>query len=300
MTSAALFASPIHQIPFDSRHFDPPEPTTSSSTLHTTHDTPSNHDDPTPTPSDTTEQIVTTTPEHEDRNLAAANRTVSSNPLLNSLRLSLRRKSSRPDTLACAADRLRNAEPISSARSSSIGSRADYVAIPPPTLIVTDSDPFPLATDKVDSKPRSGVLSVKSRAQSRLAALGRTRLRGLVPLGDYASSQGEAQPVRAPVSPSDGSSHYKASDVSSNSKSSSETSLTDGSKSPRDRFDGNPEGWQEKEVDSYSDIEEYERVLQRSPRMMHQTSSKLLRMTEEDRPFTRVSGHHRVMLSTLI
>jgi hypothetical protein len=143
--------------------------------------------------------------------------------------------------------------------------------------------------DKVDSKPRSGVLGVTSRAQSRLVALGRSTLRGIAPLSDH-FSQGEAHLARAPVSPSDGSSQYKRSNPSSNSKSSSEASLTDDTKSSFGPFGGPPEGWQEKELHSYEDIEEYEKILARSPRMMHQTSSKLLRMTADDRPFTRVSG----------
>jgi hypothetical protein len=141
----------------------------------------------------------------------------------------------------------------------------------------------------VDSKPRSGVLGVTSRAQSRLAAFGRSTLRGIAPLSDH-FSQGEAYSARAPVSPSDGSSHYKRSNPSSNSKSSSEASLTDDTKSSFGQFGGPPEGWQEKELQSYEDIEEYEKILARSPRMMHQTSSKLLRMTADDRPFTRVSA----------
>lgn len=131
----------------------------------------------------------------------------------------------------------------------------------------------------------------KSKAHSRLASC----LRGIVPnLNSDVPAQGETLP-RAPVSPSDSSSHHKRSDVSTRSNTSSETALSDDSKSDiKSLSDDRPSvhdtaTWldNEKEYDSFHDLLEYEKLLRRSPRMMHQTSSKLLRMTEDDRPFTR-------------
>ena len=49
----------------------------------------------------------------------------------------------------------------------------------------------------------------------------------------------------------------------------------------------------QKEYDGSAAVERYERLVQHKPRMMHQTSSKLLRMTDDERPFTRVSLHPR-------
>lgn len=145
-----------------------------------------------------------------------------------------------------------------------------------------------LTADKVESKTKSAVSS-KSKAHSRLASFGRQRLRGIVSTSD-APPQGETLP-RVPVSPSDASSHHKRSDASTRSNTSSETTLTDDAKSDIKCFDERPNivdtaTWLDGE-NAY-DLDEYERLLKRSPRMMHQTSSKLLRMTDDERPFTRV------------
>lgn len=145
-----------------------------------------------------------------------------------------------------------------------------------------------LSADKVESKTKT-VASSKSKAHSRLASFGRQRLRGIVSIGD-APAQGETLP-RVPVSPSDASSQHKRSDASTRSNTSSETTLTDDAKSDIKSLDERPSlvdaaTWLDGE-NTY-DLDEYERLLKRSPRMMHQTSSKLLRMTDDERPFTRV------------
>lgn len=145
-----------------------------------------------------------------------------------------------------------------------------------------------LSADKVESQTKT-VASSKSKAHSRLASFGRQRLRGIVSIGD-APAQGETLP-RVPVSPSDASSQHKRSDASTRSNTSSETTLTDDAKSDIKSLDERPSlvdaaTWLDGE-NTY-DLYEYERLLKRSPRMMHQTSSKLLRMTDDERPFTRV------------
>ncbi|KAI7082604.1 Developmental regulator [Hortaea werneckii] len=107
---------------------------------------------------------------------------------------------------------------------------------------------------------------------------------------------GETLPARqAPVSPSDVSSH-KRSDGSAVSQTSSETSFSD-SKSDIKSFDDRPTPLWDQQVDNgdlpavpaSKDNSSFDRPPQQrpSPRMMHQTSSRLLRMTEDDRPFTR-------------
>ncbi|KAI6824429.1 Developmental regulator [Hortaea werneckii] len=107
---------------------------------------------------------------------------------------------------------------------------------------------------------------------------------------------GETLPARqAPVSPSDVSSH-KRSDGSAVSQTSSETSFSD-SKSDIKSFDDRPTPlWDQQgdngdlpAVPASKDNSSFDRPPQQrpSPRMMHQTSSRLLRMTEDDRPFTR-------------
>ncbi|KAI7205867.1 Developmental regulator, partial [Hortaea werneckii] len=107
---------------------------------------------------------------------------------------------------------------------------------------------------------------------------------------------GETLPARqAPVSPSDVSSH-KRSEGSAVSQTSSETSFSD-SKSDLKSFDDRPTPLWDQQVDNSelpavpasTDNSSFDRPPQQrpSPRMMHQTSSRLLRMTEDDRPFTR-------------
>lgn len=163
----------------------------------------------------------------------------------------------------------------------------------------------------------------KSRAHSRLASLGRIRSRGSIhntaaahqsrvaadaelppslhqPQGETVSllakptHPGLAAP---PVSPSDACSHHKASDTSTLSNSSSETTRSD------DKSD-DIKSLEEAEIptstrthafrepsqnfDDPADVDRYNRAVQHRPRMMHQTSSRLLRMTADDRPFTRV------------
>ena len=148
--------------------------------------------------------------------------------------------------------------------------------------------------DKVERQQKSAASNPK--AHSRLASFGRQRLRGIVPsIKHDALPQGETQP-RVPVSPSDSSSH-KPSDASTRSNTSSETGLSDDAKSDYKSVHEEPRpsandtaGWldQEKEYAETRDLEEYEKLLRRSPRMMHQTSSKLLRLTDDDRPYDKV------------
>jgi hypothetical protein len=162
------------------------------------------------------------------------------------------------------------------------------------------------AAVKVDSLTKS-----KSRAHSRLASLGRIRSRGSIhntalarpaAASELPAHRGETLPTHhaVPVSPSDASSH-KRSDTSTLSNSSSETALSDDNKSediksfddspPKPSLSGHPTQYLANPVQEYddsADFEEYTRILQNRPRMMHQTSSRLLRMTADDRPFTRV------------
>lgn len=137
--------------------------------------------------------------------------------------------------------------------------------------------------------------TAKSRSHSRLASLGRIRSRGSI-------QQREPLPALAPVSSTDVGSRHKPSDTSTLSNSSSETTLSDDSKSDaksiQERRPSRPSFWlassnvpgdfaRDRHTPS-ADTENHHRSVQRNPRMMHQTSSKLLRMTEDDRPFTRV------------
>ena len=100
-------------------------------------------------------------------------------------------------------------------------------------------------------------------------------------------------------------SSHKRSEPSTSSFYSSETTLSDekyqDSKSieePRQSFarDTKPTAFvteqrEKRSEDSTCDpTEQYHRLVESRSRMMHQTSSRLLRMTEDDRPFTRVSS----------
>jgi hypothetical protein len=195
-----------------------------------------------------------------------------------------------------------------------VAARHPYPHSPPapPTLPPLDCEHPPRTAlptiDKVDSKPKTIAASVKSRAHSRLASFGRIRSRGAQqqpaernifvtePLPTT-----ELPPLRP--TPSLTSSH-KRSEPSTASFYSSETTLSDekyqDSKSfdePRQSFarDTKPTAFvaeqRGKSEDSTCDpTEQYHRLTESRSRMMHQTSSRLLRMTEDDRPFTRVSN----------
>lgn len=155
------------------------------------------------------------------------------------------------------------------------------------------------SVDKVDSKAKTATSSVKSlRTHSRLASLGRLRPRGSVQKQQQQpASQGETISTQVPVSPSDAGSSQKLSDTSTLSNTNSETSLSEDaksdSKSVKERR-SRPSFWLSSsnvpsESTKYIDeVSQYERLVQHRPRMMHQTSSKLLRMTDDERPFTRV------------
>lgn len=159
------------------------------------------------------------------------------------------------------------------------------------------------AADKVDSPARTAASKAKAGAHARLASLGRLRSRGSVPQQHpqrpqpASQSQGE---TTALVSPSDAGSHPKLSDASTLSNGSSATSLSDDAKSEKKSIEekpSRPSFWlasgnlpgDSTKADNDDCVEEdqYQRLALRA-RMMHQTSSKLLRMTDDERPFTRV------------
>lgn len=173
----------------------------------------------------------------------------------------------------------------------------------------------PSPADKVDSKPRTIAATVKSRAHSRLASLGRIRPRGGQQPAEPQHQQQQQQQYHLPVTeppppvetypveptPSLTGSH-KRSEPSTASYHSSETTLTDEKFHDTKSFEESRQQYipkypqrnksTERQRDSEDQIcdptEEYHRLLETRPRMMHQTSSRLLRMTEDDRPFTKV------------
>lgn len=182
-----------------------------------------------------------------------------------------------------------------------------------PDVITRGQDPhtsgqeplhLPAATEsaaaKVDSRPKTAATTVKSRAHTRLPSFGRIALRGSAQqkLQQQPVSQGEAASAEVPVSPSDAGSH-KRSDTSTLSNSSSETTLSDDAKSDVKSIEersSRPSFWLasnnvpgEFGAAHRQSTGHYGRLAPHRPRMMHQTSSKLLRMTEDERPFTRVS-----------
>ena len=169
--------------------------------------------------------------------------------------------------------------------------------------------PSTYTADKVDPQLKSGASSAKSvklRAHSRLASIGRLRSRGSTPQPPQRpqASQGETISAQVPVSPSDAGSQHKLSDTSASSKNSSATTLSDDAKSEEKPIEdtlSRPSFWlasgkvpgdaKKAQSDNLAVSEQYQRLTQHRPRMMHQTSSKLLRMTDDERPFTRVCTH---------
>jgi hypothetical protein len=156
--------------------------------------------------------------------------------------------------------------------------------------------------------------TAKARAHSRLTSIGRLRSRGSVPQqpqqqqqqhqSPQPASQGETISAQVPVSPSDAGSPHKLSDTSTLSNSSSATTLSDDAKSEKRSVEeqpsrpsfwlasGNVPGDANKSQPSNEGaLDQYRRLVQHRSRMMHQTSSKLLRMTDDERPFTRVCIH---------
>ena len=174
--------------------------------------------------------------------------------------------------------------------------------LPPPTTTPSSPPPTtPTTADKVDSSTaKSSAPSVKSlRNHSRLASLGRIRSRGSIQqsVKKQPASPGETLPASVPVSPSDAGSHHKRIDGTSFSNHSSDSALSDDSKSEVKLLDAQPSRpsfWNRSPQHSSQGYdqagfdENYKRLVAQRPRTMHQTSSKLLRMTEDDRPFTRV------------
>jgi hypothetical protein len=170
--------------------------------------------------------------------------------------------------------------------------------------------PAALAADKVDSQGKTTASSVKSKSSvhSRLASIGRLRSRGSVPQYQQ-RPQGETVSAQVPVSPSDAGSHHKLSNASAVSNSSSETTLSDDPKSEKKSVEqrpsrpsfwlasGNvPGDFNKAHDDNAEALEQYNRLVQYRPRMMHQTSSKLLRMTDDERPFTRVRSLRHIIM----
>lgn len=192
------------------------------------------------------------------------------------------------------------------------------IATDNPSSLSSSSDSIPnrgiaLAADKVDSQVKSSASSVKSRTHSRLASFGRRRSRASINQQQQpksptsATSQGETSTPAAPVSPSDTASH-KQSDTSTLSYRSSKTTLSDNaereSKSADERpsfllsSSNIPAELAKPNRETSCDSERPQRLAQSKPRTMHQTSSKLLRMTDDERPFTRVRIEHTSFRST--
>jgi hypothetical protein len=163
------------------------------------------------------------------------------------------------------------------------------------------------AIDKVDSKQKSIAGNVKSRAHSRLVSFGRIRPRGLHLSSERDTLDPEplspVEPLPPLPRPSFAGSH-KRSEPSTASYHSSETTLSDekyydtksleeSRQQPIARgTQRNSAVEQRGKLDEYpvDPTEQYHRLVASRSRMMHQTSSRLLRMTEDDRPFTRVSA----------
>ena len=169
-----------------------------------------------------------------------------------------------------------------------------------PSSAPTDHAPNDDDAATVDSHTTTSKAStVKSRAHSRLASLGRLRSRASnqppPKKQPETQLQSETRLVEEPVSPSDAGSHsHRPSDASTLSKRSSETTLSDDDiKSSEENAShssfllasSNLPGDTTKEK---SEAEQFGRLVQPKSRTMHQTSSKLLRMTDDERPFTRV------------
>ncbi|KAK6418594.1 hypothetical protein LTR95_017173 [Oleoguttula sp. CCFEE 5521] len=155
---------------------------------------------------------------------------------------------------------------------------------------------------KLDLPQRTLASTVKSRAHSRLASLGRIRSRGSV----FQQDRQPAVPTRLPETlvasntPISPASTHKRSVTSTLSNTSSETTYTDDSKSEiksvyertsaQDLYTAHRNASREHLLRPSEEIgtEKQTREDTRSkPRMMHQTSSRLLRMTEDERPYTR-------------
>ena len=155
------------------------------------------------------------------------------------------------------------------------------------------------ATGKVDSQEKSAAWSIKSRSHSRLPSFGRRRSRANFhssAVSKPPASPGETATPAAPVSPSDAGSP-KRSDTSTLSFRSSQTALSDDAEVDYFLAKETPslllsaDNFPIKTAKSSSELADPERlqrpVLGRVS-SMHQTSSKLLRMTDDERPFTRV------------
>jgi hypothetical protein len=157
--------------------------------------------------------------------------------------------------------------------------------------------------DKVDSKPKTIAAAVKSRAHSRLASFGRIRSYRAHQPAERDTSVTEPLHTTEPP-PLRHTPSLTSSEPSTSSFYSSETTLSDekyqDSKSfeeSRQSFarDTKPTAFVTEQRGKSEDFacdptEQYHRLIESRSRMMHQTSSRLLRMTEDDRPFTRVSN----------
>ncbi|KAK5171392.1 uncharacterized protein LTR77_004536 [Saxophila tyrrhenica] len=168
---------------------------------------------------------------------------------------------------------------------------------PIPSSSATTTSAGGLATDTTLDSQTKTAPSIKSRSHSRLASLGRIRSRGSIQHHPHPAQkpQGETVPPRIPeVSPLRAASHKRPETLALLSNSSSESTLSDKSdaKSLED-YPSRASFWLatasdfQRDYDSAAALEHYQRLAQNKPRMMHQTSSKLLRMTDDERPFTR-------------
>ncbi|KAK4575173.1 hypothetical protein LTR86_001025 [Recurvomyces mirabilis] len=204
--------------------------------------------------------------------------------------------------------------------STTIPPRARHVDVPAPAQRTSDVTVFSNSSSSADQEPVSPTLLRRylsadkvdsiskstARAHNRLASLGRIRSRGSIHNAAHSPSavareplphRGETLPAQhaVPVSPSATGSH-KPSDTSTLSNSSSETTLSDDKSDDTKSLDEQPlinPAWSPplsdspQHFDEQDDANPYVRANRLAPRMMHQTSSRLLRMTADERPFTR-------------
>lgn len=200
---------------------------------------------------------------------------------------SLHHATCHPDVAAVAADN------TSITTNQAVSSGPSTPSVPAPITHSRLASAPPAVAGKVDSQTVSSTPSVKSlRNHSRLASFGRIRSRGSIQasLKQQPALPGETPPAPVPVSPSDAGSH-KRSDASQLSSDGSDTTVSDDCKAddPKPSFFRKPSlAASQVSYDQSRFDENYSRLVAQQPRTMHQTSSKLLRMTEDDRPFTRV------------
>lgn len=164
---------------------------------------------------------------------------------------------------------------------------------PPPYIL-------PSTTGKVDSSPRSITSTFKSRAHSRLASLGWNRPRASVhqsPSQQKESEQSQPRSVsqsreQSPHSPALSPASSDASIVLSNGSSETSTLTNSSIETACSDASSNIKSGKEQAQQQCDTTEEHAKLILDKAHMMHQTSSRLLRMTGDDRPFTKVCLSH--------